>query len=283
MMIFDWIVQTFRELSLLARIFLLGWLLEMILVPILRWRWGDHAMRAGLVGGVVLQGLTVILILSDVWTWGRTLKTIVIVAVLTWTMEFVGSHTGLPFGRYHYTDRLQPQLGDVPLVIPLAWLMMLPPAWATADLIVGTGMGWFAFISGLAFTAWDLFLDPQMVRWNFWQWEEKNRSTPQIEQGLGPKAKTSVRERSRAWRRTKRGYFGIPWSNFVGWWLTAWGLTALIGPTELPTAPLFLMYGLTWFLETFGQFVFWHWPGTATGGLVGMGVFVIAAWLRGIA
>jgi putative membrane protein len=272
MMILDWIVQTFRALSLLARIFLLGWLVEMILVPILRWRWGERAMRAGLVVGVVMQGITVILILSDVWTWGRTLSVVLMVAVLTWIMEFIGSHTGLPFGRYHYTDRLQPQLGNVPLIIPLAWLMMLPPAWATADLIVGTGVGWFAFISGLAFTAWDLFLDPQMVRWNFWQWTGyRSETSPNKGEGLRRRGEGT------------RGYFGIPWSNFVGWWLTAWGLTALIGPTGLPAAPLFLIYVLTWFLETFGQFVFWHWPGTATGGLVGMGVFVIGAWLRGIA
>ncbi len=272
MIFLHWIFRAFYELSLLARIFLLVWLLQMIVVPVLKWRWGERAMRAGIVGGVVIQALTVIIILSKAWIWDRTLMMILIVVVLTWTVEFIGSHTGLPFGRYHYTDRLQPQLGGVPLLIPLAWLMMLPPAWAAADLIVGTETGWFAFISGLAFTAWDLFLDPQMVRWNFWQWDPAPYAS-HVERG--PRLKT------RNLRRTE-GYFGIPWSNFVGWWLTAWGLTALIGPTKLPTNPLFLIYMLTWFLETFGQFVFWHWPGTATGGLIGMGIFVISAWLRGI-
>jgi putative membrane protein len=145
--------------------------------------------------------------------------------------------------------------------------MMLPPAWAAADLIIGTGLRWFALISGLAFTAWDLFLDPQMVRWNLWQWEDTPRSTP--------------KEEGADLQRTK-GYFGIPWSNYLGWWLTAWGLTALLGPTDFPMAPLFLIYVLTWFLEAFGQFVFWHWPGPAIGGLVGMGVFVIGAWSRGM-
>ena len=46
--------------------------------------------------------------------------------MIGWTAEAIGSKTGFPFGAYHYTDRLQPQLLGVPLLIPLAWLMMLP-------------------------------------------------------------------------------------------------------------------------------------------------------------
>jgi len=42
----------------------------------------------------------------------------------------------MPFGHYHYTGALQPQLfGTIPLAIPCAWLMVAAGAWqiATTD------------------------------------------------------------------------------------------------------------------------------------------------------
>jgi putative membrane protein len=75
-------------------------------------------------------------------------------------------HHRLSFGTYHYTDALAPLVGGVPAAIPVAWLMMLPPAWAVAYAATGQARGWrFVFVSGLAFTTWDLFLNPQMVAW----------------------------------------------------------------------------------------------------------------------
>jgi hypothetical protein len=50
-------------------------------------------------------------------------------------------------------------------LVPLAWLMMLPPAWAVARLVAGGPGIAFILTAALAFTAWDLFLDPQMVAW----------------------------------------------------------------------------------------------------------------------
>ena len=72
------------------------------------------------------------------------------IPAMGWAIEYLGSTTGFPFGRYHYTDRLQPQLGHVPLLIPLAWLMMLPPAWAVAGSIAGNSGLSFVLASALA-------------------------------------------------------------------------------------------------------------------------------------
>jgi putative membrane protein len=56
--------------------------------------------------------------------WGAVL----IVLVLGALVEFIGVATGVPFGRYRYTDRWQPQilLGDIrfPLLVPFAWLLV---------------------------------------------------------------------------------------------------------------------------------------------------------------
>lgn len=42
--------------------------------------------------------------------------------------EAAGLRTGVPFGRYEYAATLGPQLLGVPVVVPLAWLMMAYPA-----------------------------------------------------------------------------------------------------------------------------------------------------------
>jgi lycopene beta-cyclase len=87
----------------------------------------------------------VLALVQMAWGWPRTLQTLLIIAVLTWLVEAVGSATGLPFGQYSYTDNLQPQLAHVPLIIPLAWFMMLPPAWAIAQKVAGPQSAGFYF------------------------------------------------------------------------------------------------------------------------------------------
>jgi putative membrane protein len=116
---------------------------------------------------VLLQGEAVMAVLWTAWPRGRVVRLALLVLPLTWLAEFIGHTTGLPFGTYTYTPVLQPQLLGVPLLIPLAWLMMLPPAWAVTSAAVSPERRLaFAVVSSLAFTAWDLFLDPQMVaRW----------------------------------------------------------------------------------------------------------------------
>ena len=94
------------------------------------------------------------------------------IIILTWAIEAIGTATGFPFGSYSYTDHLQPQLLGVPLFIPLAWMMMLPPSWAVAQRLSSSkGKLVFLVLGALAFTAWDLFLDPQMVKWGLWVWD----------------------------------------------------------------------------------------------------------------
>lgn len=229
------------------------WVMTMIAIPIVRWTWGDGIKLYFIVASVVLQAVTVIVILLQGWGWRRTLKTAVFITLLTLIVEIIGSRTGLPFGQYAYTDLLQPQIMHVPLLIPLAWLMMLPPAWATASFLLRNGGEWkrrlgFIVLSGLSLTAWDLLLDPQMVSWDLWQWQEPG------------------------------AYFGIPWLNYAGWFLTAALLTAILRPEGLPIRPLLVVYTVTWFLEVVGLALFWGMPGPAVVGGVAMYVFVWLGW-----
>lgn len=220
--------------------FLGAWLVVMILTPILDAIFGAPARPWVISAGVLLQLLTVLAILSQQWPPQRTLTTTAAVFLLAWGVEAIGSTTGLPFGRYAYTPTLQPQIRHVPLIIPLAWMMMLPPAWAVGSRIArGSGGLRFALASGLAFTAWDFFLDPQMVHWGFWVWQEPG------------------------------GYFGIPWLNYLGWFIVASLLTLILRPHALPVRPLLLIYTITWALETIGLILFWGLIGPGlVGGLV---------------
>lgn len=234
------------------------WLTVMICIPIMLWVWGEEMLRWGVTLSVLLQAAAVLAALSTRWPAMRLLLLLLLVLPATWFVERIGSTTGWPFGDYHYTARLVPQIGGVPAIIPFAWLMMLPPAWAVAGRIVGQRSGWrFAAVSGLAFMAWDLFLDPQMVAWGYWVWNDPHP-------WLG-------------------GYFGIPWINFGGWALSATLITALVTRfvrlDPLPERTLLAIYLVTWLLETGGQAVIWNLPGSALVGFVGMGIFVaLALW-----
>jgi putative membrane protein len=231
---------------------LLGlWVLLMITIPLLPAHFGASGLRWGVAASVVLLATIVLVCLGRAWGGLQTVRMAALLLPATWLIEWIGSTTGFPFGAYTYTAALQPQLTQVPLLVPLAWLMMLPPAWAVASVVTGVNMGWrFIGVSTLAFTAWDCFLDPQMVAWGYWVWH------------------------------TPGGYFGIPWMNFMGWALSAALLTWLVRPSALPIIPLVLIYTITWLLQTLGQLFFWAMPGPALVGFVAMGSFVALVWMR---
>lgn len=240
----------------LVTVFISAWILAMISLPIARWIWGESVIPVMSTASTVLQGIAVLVVLLKSWRLHQLVPAVALTAVLTWSAEYLGHTTGFPFGDYSYTGLLQPQLLDVPLLIPLAWLMMLGPSWAASYAILGdrvrTWREWllFAAISGLAMTAWDLYLDPQMVAWGFWTWEQP-----------GP-------------------YFGIPLSNFAGWFAVASLVTLCIRPPRLTVGPLLLVYAVVWVFQAIGLAVFWGQPGPALVGFVGMGAILGASAYR---
>jgi lycopene beta-cyclase len=227
-----------------------AWVLTMIMLPIVRWTLGTDNLPHAVTFALLVQFAAVFTICHSALGRERTLAAFGIVAAATWAVEAVGSATGFPFGSYDYTDVLQPQLAHVPLLIPLAWFMMLPSAWAVAEVLAGRHR-WplYVAVSALALTAWDLFLDPQMVAWGFWVWENPS------------------------------GYFGIPWTNYAGWLLTGALITLLVRPYRfrLPVVPLLVVYGVVLCLQTIGQAVFWNQPGPALVGALAMGSLLLLA------
>ena len=134
--------------------------------------------------------------------WRHTLMFFSLSAVISWAFEQAGVATGAIYGPYHYTDVLGVKLGYVPLLIPLAWFMMIYPSYVMANLIADdqpTGsrcklgrIAGLAFLSAAVMTAWDLVVDPLLS---------------------GPAVK--------AWIWEQGGpYFDIPVQNYIGWMLT---------------------------------------------------------------
>lgn len=66
----------------------------------------------------------------------RTLLFFSFTAVVSYALEETGVRTGLIYGHYHYSDMLGAKLGDVPVLIPLAWFMMIYPSWIVARAIL---------------------------------------------------------------------------------------------------------------------------------------------------
>lgn len=232
------------------------WFCAMTAVPIAIWTIGDQTIPTTMLLGVITQAIFVFVVLAQDIGLKNTAVLFSGIALMGWGLEAVGTQTGLPFGVYSYTGKLQPQLFHVPLLIPLAWFMMMPVAWSIAQSIVGKSSLLTIPAAAAAMTAWDLFLDPQMVGWEFWVWANPGQFS----------------------------YFGIPWLNYFGWFIGSALITAVFYPFQFQTLsatsqkPLWLIYALTCFFETFGLLLFWQLPGPALiGGLV-MGYFAYKSY-----
>jgi uncharacterized membrane protein len=127
---------------------------------------------------------------------GRTLLLFAVAFSFGVAIEVIGERTGFPFGAYSYRDS-GPALFGVPLLVPLGWYALTLIAIAVAP---RTPMG-TRYFAPLALVVWDVGLDPLMVLKGFWAFE------------VGP-------------------YFGVPWSNFLGWGAAGWLLVALLTRLE---------------------------------------------------
>lgn len=176
-------------------------------------------------------------------------------------VEAVGVATGLPFGRYAYTDALDPRLFGVPLVIPLAWTWMAWPSWVAATRLA-TSLPARVAVAGTGLAAWDLFLDPQMVGEGYWRWADPSPALP--------------------------GVPDVPAGNYVGWLVVAVAMMALfaalagagvhrVGPAD---APMLALYLWTYASSIVAHAVFLRLPASAAWGALGMGLVAVPLAVR---
>ncbi len=193
--------------------------------------------------------------------WG-TLAFLVIVLAIPFGSEFLGVLTGFPYGPYAYTGMPGPWLfGLVPVFIFVAWVNIAYLAIATTTLAHGRSSLWLAPLDGVLAAAWDVMVDPLAVRAGYWAW------------------------------RSPQGLYGIPYSNFAGWFLvvTLLSLVARTVWTRDVRAPAHTPRTVAWILPTllFGSSVAFGALAVASGfvyaaviGVVLIGTSAAAAWAR---
>ena len=115
--------------------------------------------------------------------------------------ESIGLRTGFPFGHYYFTDVMGPKIFQLPVLLALAYLGIGYVAWILALVILGyagkpidgTRVFMLPLLASLIMVAWDLAMDPDWSTLDrAWIWQDGGR------------------------------YFGVPVSNFFGWFLTAY-------------------------------------------------------------
>jgi uncharacterized membrane protein len=115
--------------------------------------------------------------------------------------ENLGVSIGFPFGSYFFTGVMGPKLFAVPILLGLAYLGMAYLSWTLARVISGgmrnapTGprVVTVPLVAAFIMLAWDLAMDPvwsTIVR--AWIWRDGG------------------------------AYFGVPISNFLGWYMTVY-------------------------------------------------------------
>jgi uncharacterized membrane protein len=159
--------------------------------------------------------------------------------VLGFVAELVGDKTGFPFGSYDYAPGMWLQIAGVPLIVPLAWAMMGWPAFVAGRMIGKPWMG------APILAAWDLFLDPQMVKDGRWTWAKS------------------------AWPKIN----GVPLSNFIGWLVVAGIMMVLLDRgvnhnVDFEGIPLMVLVW-TWLSSIVGHVLFFGLRGSGiVGGIV---------------
>lgn len=159
----------------------------------------------------------------------RALLGIGLLVVYAYGIEFLGVYTGVPYGEFSYGVDLGPMLfGEVPLGLPLFFLPLVVNSYLLCLLLAGrharrTAVRLPVVIATVL--AIDLVLDPGAVAIGFWTY-------------VGGGA-----------------YYGVPWSNYAGWVLSATVSVVVLDRTYDRAALLSRLRGCEFMLDDMVSFV----------------------------
>jgi len=244
--------KSFTELTRYPGFLIIAWIVLTIALPFIRLFVNEQTFLQGLNLVILLQVAFVLNVLHRAWGWWGMLRVVASVLLLVWVVQAIVVRSGMPYGKMHYTAALEPQLLGIPVIIPVTWLMMLPPAWLVGRLITRKLGGCllrpiFVLVSAIAFTGWTFYFDSLMVRYKVLQW------TPD------------------------GNFYGTPAWNYVFWLFIAALLTFSLSPTRLPAGPLLLMYALSWLVPFITLLIFGGLLVPALVGFILMGGVLIGA------
>ena len=138
--------------------------------------------------------------------WQRLAVFFFIAFIVSWCYESLSIKTGFPFGHYHYTDKLGPKLGAVPLLIMPAYYAVCYVSWHLAHIVLDKFdahadrlQTWAVpVLASFIMVMWDMSMDPaRSTLAAAWIWHDGG------------------------------SYFGVPFQNFMGWFLCVYTIFQL--------------------------------------------------------
>ncbi|HMF65954.1 MAG TPA: carotenoid biosynthesis protein [Edaphobacter sp.] len=202
--------------------------------------------------------------------------------------ESISLRTGFPFGHYSFTDRMGPKAFQLPILLALAYVGMGYLSWVVSLVglkyqngpLSGRRLFTLPLVASFVMTAWDLTMDPVWANIDrAWVWKDGGT------------------------------YLGVPVSNFLGWFFTAYCFYQLFTlyvrnrPVVYGASPQFWNLALLFYLTaaignlfvvvpaSFGSMFMdatgrqWHYStilwSSRLASIFLMAPLCIAAWLRG--
>jgi putative membrane protein len=175
-------------------------------------------------------------------------------ALYAYGIEYVGVHTGVPYGEFFYGVDLGPVVAGVPLGLPVFFIPLVMNAYLLCLLLLGdrAARASVRLLSVIAAVlAMDLVLDPGAVALGFWVYSAGG------------------------------AFYGVPLSNYAGWTLSAavavlaldWGYDAAALRDRLDDCE-FLLDDLVSFVILWGGVNAWfgNWLPVALAALFGLGL-----------
>lgn len=164
---------------------------------------GATPFAVGLAGSLSLIGMVARLLFACIHGtqrlgWRKFGMIFAITCVVSWAYESLSIATGFPFGHYVYSAELGPKLGTVPLMIMPDYFGVCYLAWVLAHVLLdkfdrqidSRSMFAIPVIAAFIMAMWDMSIDPASSTVKHeWIWRDGG------------------------------GYFGVPFSNFLGWFL----------------------------------------------------------------
>ncbi len=163
---------------------------------------------------VTLGALAALFHASRALGLGRAVALMFAASLITLCAELLGTSLGLPFGEYHYSELLGYRIGGlVPYPIPISWFYMLYACLAICGRVLeasdtNRGKWKWAVVAALLLMAWDVSMDPAMVQTAHWVW------------GSGQQFRDAGLPAWLVSYFTKDVFYGMPLSNWGGWFLT---------------------------------------------------------------
>ena len=125
-----------------------------------------------------------------------------ITSAIGFLAEVLGTNSGIPFGKYYYTDFLGEKFLGVPVVVPLVWFVI---AYLSYSIVAGNSRRFsggsgkasliakIALLSAFGAVSWDFMIDPMFSSYGYWVWTGQFLPLPELD--------------------------GIPLTNFLGWFV----------------------------------------------------------------